>query len=60
MKVGDLVRHHDGSCGIVTDVDVTSDYPYMVLFHCHSPLSQDSPSFDWFIKDVFEVISESR
>ena len=61
MNVGDMVRHYDGDKGIIIGVDPSRDYPYRVWFFTNNrspgiPMAR----IDWFIENVFRVISESR
>ena len=61
MKVGDLVKHKDGSVGLVIQVAPAKredfDYPYRVWFFTERETREWA---EWFVPCVFEVINESR
>jgi hypothetical protein len=56
MKIGDLVKHNDGTIGLITEYNPHPRYrrfPYFICFN-------DYGFNDWYGPDNLEVISENR
>ena len=52
MKIGDLVKHRDGTLGVIIDIENAPRFEYRVRF--------TDGDVDWFFWSWLELVDENR